>query len=78
MMILNKTQLAKDGVQNRSKKKWGCKFAQLAKDRGKSTIKLFFLTDAKLTIIINKSMFNKIMIKKKKDMVTSPRTDRPS
>jgi len=38
-MILNKTQLAKDGVHNRSKKKKGCKIAQLAKDRGKSAIK---------------------------------------
>jgi len=43
-MIFNKTQLAKDGVQNRSKKKEGtkslkkkrgCKIAQLAKDREK-------------------------------------------
>jgi len=35
MMILTKTQLAKDGVQNRSKKRWGCKIAQITKDRGK-------------------------------------------
>jgi len=34
MMILNKTQLTKNGVQNRSKKKRVCKIAQLAKDRG--------------------------------------------
>jgi len=36
---LNKTQLTKNRVQNRSKKKRGCKIAQLAKDRGKSAIK---------------------------------------
>jgi len=34
-MILNKTQLAEDGVQNSSKNKRGCKIAQLTKDRGK-------------------------------------------
>jgi len=39
MIILSKTQLKKDGVQNRSKKKRGWKIAQLAKDRGKSAIK---------------------------------------
>jgi len=37
-MILNNAQLAKDGVQNRSKKK-GCKIAQLTKDKGKCAIK---------------------------------------
>ena len=35
MMILNKTQLTKDGVQNCSKKRGGAKTPQLANNRGK-------------------------------------------
>jgi len=48
MMISNKTQLAKDGVQNHSLKKRGCKIAQLAKDRGKSAIKPKIYSKAKI------------------------------
>jgi len=43
MMILNKTQLAKDGCKIAQKKKKGCKIAQLAKDKGKSAIKPIFI-----------------------------------